>query len=67
MRPEVSTNLAAWSPVTNGAGGPLSITTPHGSFQWLEVTAPAAGDQKLVLPAASGNDPAGTLDISCLA
>ena len=43
--PEFSTNLAAWSPVTNGTGGPLSITTPHGSMQWLEVTAPAAGDQ----------------------
>ncbi len=44
--PEFSTNLAEWSPVTNGAGGPLSVTTPHGSMQWLEVTAPAAGDQR---------------------
>ena len=26
-------------------GGPLSVTTPHGSMQWLEVTVPAAGDQ----------------------
>ncbi len=43
--PEFSSDLAAWSPVTNGAGGPLSVTTPHGSMQWLEVTAPAAGDQ----------------------
>jgi len=45
VRPEVSANLAAWLPVTNAVGAPLSITTPHGSMQWLEVTAPAAGDQ----------------------
>jgi len=43
--PEYSSDLAAWSPVTNGAGGPLRVATPHGSMQWLEVTTPAASDQ----------------------
>jgi len=42
--PEYSADLAAWLPVTNGAGGPLRVATPHGSMQWLEVTAPAASD-----------------------
>ena len=44
--PELSSNLAGWSPVTNGAGGPLSVTTPHGSIQWLEVTTPSAAGQR---------------------
>lgn len=38
--PEWSANLATWLPITNGPGNPLSVTTEHGSFQWLEVTAP---------------------------
>ncbi len=40
--PEFSSDLTAWSPVTNALGAPLSVTTPHGSIQWLEVTIPAA-------------------------
>jgi len=44
--PESSGDLAAWLPVTNGAGDPLSVTTPHGSIQWLEVTTPSSGDQR---------------------
>jgi len=38
--PEWSTNLMNWLAVTNGAGGPQQITTPHGSVQWLNVTSP---------------------------
>ena len=45
VSPEYSSNLNGWSPVTNGANSPLSVTTPHGTMQWLEVTAPAAGEQ----------------------
>jgi hypothetical protein len=45
--PEFSGNLAAWSPITNGVGGPLSIITPHGSIQWLEVTTPSTGSPGL--------------------
>jgi arylsulfatase A-like enzyme len=37
--PEVSNDWAGWLPVTNSAGQPVSVTTPHGSFQWLEVPA----------------------------
>jgi hypothetical protein len=44
--PELSSNLAGWLPVTNGAGGPLSVTTPHGSIQWLEVTVPPSADPR---------------------
>jgi arylsulfatase A-like enzyme len=40
VRPEWSSNLNAWIPLTNGTGNPLSVTTPHGSIQWLEVTSP---------------------------
>ena len=46
VRPEYSSNLTIWSSVTNGVGSPLSVSTPHGTMQWLEVTAPAAGDEK---------------------
>jgi hypothetical protein len=38
--PEWSGNLTGWLPITNGTGNPLQITTPQGSFQWLEVSVP---------------------------
>jgi hypothetical protein len=38
--PEWSSNLNAWQSLTNGSGQPLSITTPHGSIQWLETATP---------------------------
>jgi len=38
--PEWSGNLFGWQPITNAVGNPLSIATPHGSFQWLEVSVP---------------------------
>jgi hypothetical protein len=46
VSPEFSTNLTAWSALTNGGGGALSVTTPHGTIQWLEVTTPPAGSPK---------------------
>lgn len=38
--PEWSSNMISWQSVTNGNGNPLSVTTAHGSFQWLNVTSP---------------------------
>src|SRR6185436_15757405 len=38
--PEWSANLAAWTAMTNTSGGPLSVTTPPGSIQWLEAARP---------------------------
>ena len=38
--PEWSTNLINWLAVSNGTSSPLEIVTPHGSFQWLNVTSP---------------------------
>lgn len=44
--PEWTSDLAsAWRPVTNGTGAPLSVTTPHGSIQWLRMSSPSAVDQ----------------------
>lgn len=40
VRPEISTNLSQWVPMTNATGNPIVVTTPHGSIQWLEVPAP---------------------------
>jgi arylsulfatase A-like enzyme len=44
--PEWSPNLTAWTAITNSTGGPLSVTTPHGTIQWLEVQAPAPSYQQ---------------------
>lgn len=41
VQPEWSATLKNWSPITNGLGQPLQVTTPHGSFQWLEISVPA--------------------------
>ncbi len=41
--PEWSNNLLNWFSITNSAGQPASTSTEHGSIQWLEVKAPAAG------------------------
>jgi arylsulfatase A-like enzyme len=46
VSPEFSTNLTVWSALTNGGGGALSVTTPHGTIQWLEVTTPPAESPK---------------------
>jgi len=43
--PEVSTDLSIWSAMTNSSGNALSITTPHGSIQWLKVASPATTNQ----------------------
>jgi arylsulfatase A-like enzyme len=40
VAPEYSVNLSQWFSITNSAGNPLNVTTPHGSIQWLEVPAP---------------------------
>ena len=45
VAPEWSPNLTGWLALTNGSGGPLSVTTPHGSMQWLEVTSPVPLNQ----------------------
>lgn len=42
VQPEWSANLMGWLSVTNGAGLPVSVATPQGTIQWLEVSAPAA-------------------------
>lgn len=42
VQPEWSSDLNAWLALSNGLTGPLRITTPHGSLQWLEVTSPPA-------------------------
>ncbi len=42
VQPEWSSDLNAWLALSNGLSGPLRITTPHGSLQWLEVTSPPA-------------------------
>lgn len=42
VQPQVSTNLSQWLPMTNSVGNPLSVTTPHGSIQWLEIQAPTS-------------------------
>jgi hypothetical protein len=44
VQPEISTGLSGWTPVTDGLGAPLSITTSHGSIQWLEVPLPAGAE-----------------------
>ncbi len=46
VQPQFSADLLSWLPLTNSAGAPLSITTPHGSFQWLNVPVPASALQK---------------------
>ena len=38
VTPEISHNLSSWVSMTNSNGSPLTITTPHGSIQWLHVT-----------------------------
>jgi hypothetical protein len=45
VNPEMSTDLSTWLPMTNSSGNPLSITTPHGTIQWLEVASPATTNQ----------------------
>ncbi len=41
VQPQWAPTLNNWVAITNG-GQPLEITTPHGSFQWLEVPVPAS-------------------------
>jgi len=45
VHPEFSTNLTAWAPVTNALGNPMSVSTPHGSIQWLKVPATSPATQ----------------------
>ena len=42
VRPEVSHNTTQWTGVTNNSGTPISVTTPHGSIQWLDMSVPAS-------------------------
>lgn len=37
VRPEVSNNLVDWVPVTDSNGDPLTISTAHGTMQWLQL------------------------------
>lgn len=41
VRPEISSTLVGWSPMTNAFGNPISVTTDHGTIQWLNVPLPA--------------------------
>lgn len=38
--PEWSTDMAAWTAATNSSGLPLTVTTIHGTIQWLNLTMP---------------------------
>jgi hypothetical protein len=43
--PEWSPNMINWISVTNASGGPLSVTTPHGTVQWLDTLCPNGPSQ----------------------
>jgi hypothetical protein len=40
--------LVQWFPLTNNNGDPLNITTPHGSMQWLRMTAPPGNQSSFI-------------------
>jgi hypothetical protein len=48
VTPELSQNGNDWLPVTNSSGTPMSITTPHGSMQWLDLPMPQAAREVFV-------------------